>query len=104
MIVVSSGTYGQLWCCSLKRVVERFTLNSVIQNFLPRLEVYIIRSCVFRCLAFLELSTGSVHCAPDYAPEQTELSFAFINLCCFLILFLVTSLTYVLKIINIHLT
>ena len=44
-------------------------------------------SCVFRCLAFLQLSTGSVHCSPDEndrPSEQTELCFAFVNLCCFL--------------------
>ena len=78
-----------------------------IQNFLPHSDVYIIPSCVFRCLAFLELSTGSVHCAPDEndrPSEQMELCFAFVNLCCFLVLFLVGSLKYVSKIFNIYLT
>ena len=122
---------------------------------------YFLRA--FRCLAFLELSTGSVHCAcfrlldqerrakesatgrkrvgasfplflspspPRFRPlalsfahlsrsleqancapdendipfAQTELYFAFVNLCCFLILFLVSSLNYVRKIFNIYLT
>ena len=81
-----------------------------IQNFLPRHDVYntcIFPSSVFRCLAFLELSTGSVHCAPDEndrPSEQTELCFAFVNLCCFLILFLLSSLKYVRKTFNIYLT
>ena len=35
-----------------------------IQNFLPRFDVSIFPSCGFRCLAFLERSTRSVHCAP----------------------------------------
>ena len=35
-----------------------------IQNFLPRFDISIFPSCSFRCLAFLELSTRSVHCAP----------------------------------------
>ena len=35
-----------------------------IQNFLPRFDVSIFTSCGFRGLAFLELSTRSVHCAP----------------------------------------
>ena len=35
-----------------------------IQNFLPHFDVSIFRSRGFRCLAFLELSTRSVHCAP----------------------------------------
>ena len=51
-----------------------------IQTFLPRHDVYIFPSRVFRCLAFLELSTGSVQCAPDEndrPSEQTELSFCF---------------------------
>ena len=34
-----------------------------IQNFLPRFDVSIFPSCGFRFLAFLELSTRSVHCA-----------------------------------------
>ena len=58
-----------------------------IQIFLPRIDVYIFPSYVFRCLAFLELSSGSVHCAPDEndrPSEETELCFAFVNLCCFL--------------------
>ena len=58
-----------------------------IQSFLPHIDVYIFPSCGFRCLAFLELSTGSVHCAPDEndrPSEQTGLCFAFVNLCCFL--------------------
>ena len=56
---------------------------------------------------FSELSTGSVHCAPDEIvrpSEQTELYFAFVNLCCFLIIFLVSSLKYVCKIFNNYLT
>ena len=55
-----------------------------IQNFFPRIDVYIFPSCVFRCLAFLELSTGSVHCAPDEndtPSEQTELCFAVLKHC-----------------------
>ena len=78
-----------------------------IQSFLPRHHVYIFPSCVFPFLAFLELSTGSVNCAPDEndrPSEQMELCFAFVNLCCFLILFLVSSLKYVRKIFNIYLT
>ena len=56
---------------------------------------------------FFELSTGSVHCAPgeiDRPSEQTELYFAFVTLCCFLIIFLVSSLKYVRKIFNNYLT
>ena len=78
-----------------------------IQNFLPCHDVYKFPLCVFRCLAFLELSTGSVHCAPDEndrPSEQMGLCFAFVNLCCFLIRFLVSSLKYVSKIFNIYLT
>ena len=58
-----------------------------IQKFLPRFDVSIFCSCGFRCLAFLELSTRSVHCAPkenDRPSEQTVLCFQFVNLCCFL--------------------
>ena len=76
------------------------------QNFLPRRNAYIFRSCFFVFWRF-ELSTGSVHCAPDEndrLSEQAELWFAFVNLCCFLILFLVSSLKYVRKIFNIYLT
>ena len=36
--------------------------------------------------------------------EHTELDFAFVTLCCFLILFLLSSLKYVRKIFNIYLT
>ena len=46
---------------------------------------------------------GSVHCAPDEIDrpsEQTELYFAFVTLCRFLIIFLVSSLKYVHKIFN----
>ena len=71
-----------------------------IHNFLPRYVVYIFPSC-FVVWRFSELSTGSVHCAPDEIDrpsEQTELYFAFDNLCCFLIIFLVSSLKYVCKI------
>ena len=67
-----------------------------IPNFLPRHDVYISPSSVLRCLAFLELSTGSVHCAPDENDRPSELAdlcFAFVNLRCFLILFLVSSVT-----------
>ena len=56
---------------------------------------------------FFELSAGSVHCAPDEIDrpsEQMELCFAFVNLCCFLIIFLVSSLKYVRKIFNNYLT
>ena len=56
---------------------------------------------------FFKLSTGSVHCAPDEIDrpsEQTELYFAFVTLCCFLIIFLVSSLKYVRKIFNNYLT
>ena len=38
----------------------------------------------------------------DRPSEQMELCFAFVNLCCFLILFLVSSLKYVSKIFNIY--
>ena len=51
---------------------------AIIQNFLPRFDVSIFPSCGFRCLAFLELSTRSVHCAPkenDKPYEQTVLCF-----------------------------
>ena len=83
-------------------MVERFTLNFFKIFSLAVTLTYFVR--VFRCLAFLELSTGSVHCAPDEndrPSEQAELCFAFVNLCCFLILFLVSSLKYVRKIFNI---
>ena len=55
-----------------------------IQNFLPRFDVSIFPSCGFRCLAFLELSTRSVHCAPkeimtDLASEQTVLCFTSVH-------------------------
>ena len=66
-------------------VVERSTLNCSIQNFLPRHDVNIFPSCVFRFSAFLRLSTGSVHCAPDEndrPSKQTQLCFTFVNLCC----------------------
>ena len=43
------------------------------QNFLPRRNAYLFRSC-FRCLAFLELSTGSVYCAPDENDRPSELA------------------------------
>ena len=49
-----------------------------IQNFLLRFYVSIFPSCGFRCLAFLELSIRSVHCAPkenDRPSEQTVLCF-----------------------------
>ena len=58
-----------------------------IQHFLPRFDVSIFPSCGFRCLAVLELSTRSVHCAlkeNDRPSEQTVLCFTFVNLCCFL--------------------
>ena len=65
-------------------MVQRFTLNLFnIQRF----DVSIFPSCGFRCLAFLELSTRSVHYAPkenDRPSEQTVLCFTFVNLCCFL--------------------
>ena len=67
--------------------ILKIRIRSATTNFLPRYDVYIFPSRVFRCLAFLELSTGSVHCAPDEndrPSEQTELCFAFVNLCCFL--------------------
>ena len=38
--------------------------SEFIQNFLSRFDVSIFPSCRFRCLAFLELSTRSVYCAP----------------------------------------
>ena len=47
------------------------------------------------------------HCTPgeiDIPSEQTELHFAFVNLCCFLIIFSVSSLKYVRKIFNNYLT
>ena len=78
-----------------------------IQTFLPRIDVYIFPSYVFRCLAFLELSTGSVHCAPgenDRPSEQTELCFAFVSLCCFLNSLFGELTKYVRKIFNIYLT
>ena len=79
-----------------------------IQTFLPRIDVYIFPSNVFRCLAFLELSTGSVHCAPDEndrPSEHTELSFLLSSIyAVFLILFLVSSPKYLRKIFNIYLT
>ena len=61
--------------------------HEFIQHFLPRFDVSIFPSCGFRCLAFLELSTRSVHYAPkenDRPSEQTVLCFTFVNLCCFL--------------------
>ena len=45
-----------------------------IQNFLPPFDISIFPLCGFHCLAFLELSTRSVHCAPkenDRLSEQT---------------------------------
>ena len=81
-----------------------------IHNFLPRIDVYIFPSCGFRCLAFLELSTGSVQCAPDEIDRpsvQIDVAFFFFLLsiyAVFLILFLVSSLKYVRKIFNIYLT
>ena len=62
-----------------------------IQHFLPRFGVSIFPSCGFRCLAFLELSTRSVHCAPkekDRPSEQTVLCFTSSIYAVFLILFL----------------
>ena len=61
-----------------------------IQKFLPRTDVSIFPSCGFRYLAFLELSTRSVHCAPkenDRPSEQTVLCFTSVRqstVCCFL--------------------
>ena len=58
-----------------------------IQHFLPRFDVSIFPSCGFRCLAFLVLSTRSVHCAPKEngrPSEKTVLCFTSVNLCCFL--------------------
>ena len=43
-----------------------------IQNFLSHHHVYIFPSSVFRCLAFLELSTGSIYCAPDENDRPSE--------------------------------
>ena len=80
--------------------------HEFIHNFLPRYDVYIFPSC-FVVWRFSELCTGSVHCAPDEIDrpsEQTELYFASVNLCCFLIIFLVSSLKYVCKIFNNYLT
>ena len=65
-----------------------------IQNFLPRFDVSIFPSCGFRCLAFLELSTGSVHCAPkeNDRPSSALSYFSSSIYAVFLILFLVSSL------------
>ena len=43
-----------------------------IQNCLPRFDVSIFPLCGFRCLAFLELSTRSVHCAPKENDRPSE--------------------------------
>lgn len=37
----------------------------VILNFSLAITFPFLPSCVFRCLAFLEISTGSVYCTPD---------------------------------------
>ena len=79
-------------------------------NFYETVDVYIFPSCfslfgVF--FFFFELSTGSVHCAPveiDRPSEQAELYFAFVTLCCFLIIFLVSLLIYARKMFSNYLT
>ena len=57
-----------------------------IYNFLPRIDVHMFPSCGFRCLAFLELSTGSVQCAPDEIDRlsvQIDVAFFFFFFFCF---------------------
>ena len=86
-------------------MVERFTLNLFKIFFLAKTFTYFLR--VFRCLACFELSTGSVHCAPDEIDrlsEQTKLYFALVTLCCFIIIFSVSSLKYVRRIFNNYLS
>ena len=54
-----------------------------IQNFLPHFDLSIFPSCGFVCLVFLELSTRSVHCAPEEndrpGSEQTVLCFTSVH-------------------------
>ena len=51
-------------------MVERFTLNLYIIFSLAKMFTHFLRG--FRCLAFFELSTGSVHYAPDEIDRPSE--------------------------------
>ena len=83
------------------RKLPKFLRNS------RRLHLSFVFFVVWRFFFFFELSTGSVHCAPDEIDrpsEQAELYFAFVTLCCFLIIFLVSLLIYARKMFSNYLT